>query len=65
MKRPENSKKKANYNLPAGKGDNPRNNLSEQFRNNYDEIDWGGRDSETGEGDENETEKGSNNFPEG
>lgn len=23
-----------------GKGDRPRNNYSNQFRNNYDEIDW-------------------------
>lgn len=24
----------------AGKGDNPRNNYSDKFRNNYDSIDW-------------------------
>jgi hypothetical protein len=25
----------------SGKGDKPRNCFSKQFKNNYDEIDWG------------------------
>ena len=30
-----------------GKGDRPRNNYSNQFRNNYDEIDWSKKNVET------------------
>ena len=45
-KRPDWSKKKQNYNLPAGKGDHPRSIFSEKFRDNYDSIDWGHKDSE-------------------
>ncbi|MAF24563.1 hypothetical protein CL634_03170 [bacterium] len=56
-KRPTHSKKKENYNLPAGKGDNPRNNLSEQFRENYDEIDWGHKDPEEDKDNKGETEE--------
>lgn len=31
--------------MSAGKGDKPRNCFSEQYRNNYDEIDWGKKSS--------------------
>lgn len=31
----------------AGKGDKARNNYSREFRNNYDEINWGGAKSKT------------------
>lgn len=27
--------------MSNGKGDNPRNCLSKQFKNNYEEINWG------------------------
>ena len=30
-----------------GKGDRPRNNYSNQFRNNYDEIDWSKKNTES------------------
>jgi hypothetical protein len=36
------SKKKENT---AGKGDAPRNCASENFKKNYDEIDWGNKKS--------------------
>lgn len=31
--------------MSAGKGDKPRNCFSEQYRNNYDDIDWGKKSS--------------------
>ena len=31
--------------MSAGKGDKPRNCFSKQFKDNYDEIDWGYKSS--------------------
>lgn len=31
--------------MSAGKGDKPRNCFSEQYRSNYDDIDWGKKSS--------------------
>lgn len=38
----------------AGKGDKPRNNFSEEFRDNYDSIDW--NQGKTSEKDKNKKE---------
>lgn len=31
----------------AGKGDSPRNNHSKEFKSNYDEINWGNKESKS------------------
>jgi hypothetical protein len=32
--------------MSAGKGDKPRNCFSKKYKNNYDEIDWGRKNSD-------------------
>lgn len=33
--------------MSAGKGDKPRNCFSKEYRQNYDEIDWGNKEDPT------------------
>jgi hypothetical protein len=40
--------------VAIGKGDTPRNCQSDDFRNNYDDIDWGRNKTDKSKGDRDE-----------